>query len=165
MNFYETLSFYNNHFMNKRPSSMNETSALEGGDVKAEINQCNIESCSNSMLGKLKLASPSLLTVKNGLKYHFLHTKDVLYIKAAGSYSMIIMLNGDFFKSSKKLKVIAELLPDFFVRVHRSYLVNIYHVKEISENTGELKLINDVVVQITKKNKKTLIERARKTTA
>ena len=59
---------------------------------------------------------------------------DVLFIEAVRNYSRIITRNNEFLLSIN-LKIIEDKLPaPVFVRIHRTYLVNITKIDEVAEN-------------------------------
>ncbi len=59
---------------------------------------------------------------------------DVLFIEAERNYSRIITRSSDYLLSVT-LKVMDEKLPEaVFVRLHRTYLVNIHMIEEVGEN-------------------------------
>ena len=59
---------------------------------------------------------------------------DVLFIEAVRNYSRIITRNNEFLLSVT-LRIIEDKLPEsLFVRIHRTYLVNITMVDEVGEN-------------------------------
>ncbi|WP_336517105.1 LytR/AlgR family response regulator transcription factor [Pollutibacter soli] len=61
-------------------------------------------------------------------------TSDILYLEADRNYSRIFTRQKEYVLSIT-LKIIEEKLsPQYFLRIHRSYLVNILHVDEIAEN-------------------------------
>ncbi len=60
--------------------------------------------------------------------------KDILFIEAIRNYSKIITNGGEYLLSIT-LKKIEEKLPEtVFLRIHRSYLVNILLIEEVSDN-------------------------------
>lgn len=42
--------------------------------------------------------------------------------------------NNDHYQSNITLKELQTRLPEYFVRIHRSYIINIYHVKKITKD-------------------------------
>lgn len=42
--------------------------------------------------------------------------------------------NNDHYQTNITLKELQTRLPEYFVRIHRSYILNIYHVKKITKN-------------------------------
>jgi DNA-binding LytR/AlgR family response regulator len=59
---------------------------------------------------------------------------DILYLEADRNYSRIVTSNREYMLSTT-LKIIEEkMLLQMFMRIHRSYLINIKHVDEVTEN-------------------------------
>jgi DNA-binding LytR/AlgR family response regulator len=59
---------------------------------------------------------------------------DILYIEADRNYSQVFTRQKEFLLSLT-LKAIEEKLPaDIFVRIHRSYIINILQVEEVAES-------------------------------
>ena len=61
----------------------------------------------------------------------FLKIQDILYCKAAGSYTEVFLSGAGKNKVtiSKTLSKVQEaLIPDKFIRIHNSYVINIYHL-------------------------------------
>lgn len=83
---------------------------FKSNDVAAALQIINF-----SMPGKIEIRGV------NGKEY--LSPSDVLYIKSDGVYIEIFTFKGSIVQR-KLLKDIVEELPDNFIRVHRSYLVN-----------------------------------------
>ncbi|MDP9079781.1 MAG: LytTR family DNA-binding domain-containing protein [Bacteroidota bacterium] len=99
-----------------------------------------------------------VLPVANG--YEIFNLKDIIYLKAEGSYTQIISIN-DSVLASKNLKhfqFILEGASNFF-RIHRSIIVNIHYSKKllrddtaflILENGSKLPVANDRVDDLLK---------------
>ncbi|MEO6681436.1 MAG: response regulator [Ginsengibacter sp.] len=67
-------------------------------------------------------------------------TKDILYIEADRNYSRIYTTCKEFLLSTT-LKTIEERLPgELFIRIHRSYIINLSHVDEVCD--GHVIIIN-----------------------
>ncbi|MEO5966896.1 MAG: response regulator transcription factor [Ferruginibacter sp.] len=59
---------------------------------------------------------------------------DILYIEADRNYSRIFTKRKEYLLCTT-LKIIEEKLPkDLFIRIHRSYIINIAHVDEVGES-------------------------------
>jgi len=71
------------------------------------------------------------LPVKDGSKIHILPLSDILYIEAQDDYIRIKTETGKFLKKQTMKSIEALLPPASFVRIHRSYIVNVTCVKEI----------------------------------
>lgn len=72
--------------------------------------------------------------VKHKEKMIKIFIKDILYFMADRSYCHIFTKTGQFTLSLPLKSVELKLSTDLFVRVHRSYLVNITQIDELEEN-------------------------------
>lgn len=71
------------------------------------------------------------VVIKSGQKISIIPANDIKYIEAQDDYVMIYSDRGNFLKQ-KTMKYFEENLdPAEFIRIHRSYIVNITHVKQI----------------------------------
>lgn len=61
---------------------------------------------------------------------------DVLWIRADGDYSQLRMLDGRSELHDKSLAGLSAVLPPDFVRCHRSYVVNLRHVRSLHAGSG-----------------------------
>lgn len=61
---------------------------------------------------------------------------DVLWIRADGDYSELRLLDGRSELHDKSLAGLVAVLPPDFVRCHRSYLVNLRHVRTLHAGSG-----------------------------
>ena len=71
------------------------------------------------------------LMVKSHGNLTVLNIKDVLYIKGAGDYSEIHLLNKEIYLHSKSLESLLATLPTSFIRVHKSYITDIKFISNI----------------------------------
>ncbi len=71
------------------------------------------------------------IVVKDGPKIHIIPVDTVIYIEAQDDYVMIHSTEGNLLKQ-KTMKYFEEhLSPEDFLRVHRSYIVSIPHIKKL----------------------------------
>lgn len=113
---------------------------------------------------KMKLGLPT----QSGIK--FVTIENILYCKAEGNYSLI------HFKENKEqeivtrtLKELEELLTEFnFCRLHRSYLINLNHIKEyrrinhstdIDGDGGCVIMTNEAKIPVSRDKRKILLAR------
>lgn len=74
-----------------------------------------------------------ILFVKVDYRVVKVNVNDIRYIESMGEYMRIYLTNGSVLMTLLSIKRIGEMLPkDRFVRIHRSYLVNMLHVVEIA---------------------------------
>jgi two-component system LytT family response regulator len=71
------------------------------------------------------------IVIRTGQKILIIPVKDIKYLEAQDDYVMIYSEKGNFLKQ-KTMKYFEENLdPAEFIRIHRSYIVNILNVKQI----------------------------------
>ena len=76
------------------------------------------------------------LAVRSAGRTDLIPIETVAYVKAAGSYSELVLRNNNVRIHSKSLDRLLPLLPDNFERVHRSYIVRIDEVTQIRVQEG-----------------------------
>ncbi len=76
---------------------------------------------------------PKMLEVRGANGIEKLNPNDIIFIKSDGVYVELHTVNG-MVVQRKLLKEIIGQLPDFFLRVHRSYLVNINFIEQRSSS-------------------------------
>ena len=103
-----------------------------------------------------KIAIPG----QNGIT--FIDLNDIIYSEASNNYSKIVMKDGPGFLVSKTLKDVQEVLEeDNFLRVHRQYIINLNHVRQLNRNEGVLTMSNGDIIPVARNQKERLIERYR----
>lgn len=95
-------------------------------------------------------------------KVRFLNVKHISYIEADGTYSNIKMLNNEQFTTSKPLKHFEDLLSanKDFIRIHKSCLVNVIHIKEYTK--GEpciISMVDGKQFEVARRKKQEVLER------
>jgi len=107
----------------------------------------------NLTRGKLeqqpKLCIPSLKG------FQVVEVNDILYCEASGSYTNFYFTQQSSICSAKPIHDYEELLQDAgFVRVHKSFLVNLRHIKEyIRGEGGTIILTNNAEVEVSRRKK------------
>ncbi|MEO8108607.1 MAG: LytTR family DNA-binding domain-containing protein [Ginsengibacter sp.] len=72
-----------------------------------------------------------VLLLKEGNQIARVKTSEIYYIEAAGNYLKLFTSNGMIFHR-QTIKEFIESLPDtFFIRTHKSYIVNVEHISRI----------------------------------
>jgi len=105
---------------------------------------------------KLKLAIPQL----NG--FRFIDHSEIIFLKGERAYATIFLKDGSSVLASRNLKYFEELLASntAFFRCHRSYLVNLDHVKEyVRTDGGNLILQGEKSVSVSADRMPFLLER------
>lgn len=98
-----------------------------------------------------------------GIKY--IKLGEIVRCEANGNYTFFNLQSGVQELSSKPIKEYEELLEEFsFVRVHKSHLINLFHVKSYIKNEGGSVLLNDgSEVPISKTKKEEFLEKMKLT--
>jgi two-component system LytT family response regulator len=94
----------------------------------------------------------------NGLL--FCLVEDIICLIAEGSYTHLVMREKKRITLAKKLGDLADILPEQFLRIHHSHIVNLQHVvKFVKENNGLVVLTNGEELSVSKQRKKAFLEK------
>lgn len=86
---------------------------------------------------------------------------DVIYCESESSYTIFYLLNGRRITASKSI-IEYELLLERsgFCRIHKSFLVNLHHVKEyVRGEGGSVLLTDDRMIEVSRRKKEAFIAR------
>ncbi|MDN3652355.1 LytTR family DNA-binding domain-containing protein [Thalassotalea ponticola] len=99
--------------------------------------------------------TPTKIEASVGGKTHFISTSDIAYCQASGDYVQVHMSNQKQVLYSGTLKQLETALPSTFLKVHRSFIVNLEQVSCLSSNTADggnnLHLSNEQVVPVSRR--------------
>lgn len=87
--------------------------------------------------------------------YLFLETNEIMYLTAEGAYTMVFLRNNKKVLVSKSIKNLEEML-DFspFLRVHRSFIINLNAVKQyVKQDGGYIVMENEESISLSKEKK------------
>jgi len=76
--------------------------------------------------------SPKTICLKSYRDFHYVDTDNILYLKAANNATDVFMADGSTVNAYRSLKKFEQQLPDNFLRVHQSYMLNTKHVARIN---------------------------------
>ena len=71
------------------------------------------------------------IAVKSGSKIEIIAIGDIVYLESEGDYVMIHTKEGKFLKEKTMKYFEQHLDPDTFIRIHRSYIININEISRI----------------------------------
>lgn len=71
------------------------------------------------------------ICIKSHSDYQFVALQDVVFLKADNNTTDIKLHNGKIINAYKTLKHFENTLPFYFLRIHKSYIVNIHYVSRI----------------------------------
>ncbi|WP_187269292.1 LytR/AlgR family response regulator transcription factor [Algibacter pacificus] len=70
-----------------------------------------------------------------GQQHIRINFNDIKYIEAQKEYVALHLVNGEPVKTLLRLKNIEDILPkEYFMRIHRSFIVNLNHIVTVERN-------------------------------
>ena len=100
-------------------------------DVESTI---NIERLIEQFNREYKKNDATSIPVKVGDKVIFVRLDEVSYFQADEKYVSVVTKHAKSYTLDSSLKRLEEKLPDYFIRVHKSYLINKNLLKEIRKH-------------------------------
>lgn len=103
--------------------------------------------------GSKKIADKIAIPTPEGLLFIPVH--DIIYCHGLGNYTEFFLLNEQKITSSHTLKQYEELLSEhLFFRAHKSYLINLSHIKKYLRGEGGTAVMsNGHEIEIARRNK------------
>lgn len=98
-------------------------------DIKKEDVQQLLDLIKNQAKPKKTFSLP----IKKGDKIILVDYEDIAYLNAADKYVNVVLINGQIYLSNKTMTQLEIMVPDTFIRVHRSYLINQNYIAEIEK--------------------------------
>ena len=93
----------------------------------------------------------------------FIPLTDIVYCRAEKNWTIIALKGQTFFQVCQTLKSIEERInSDYFMRAHRSYLVNLYQIEKIQGCYEQLEMTEGHSVPVSRRRKKELKQALRK---
>ncbi|NNC34135.1 MAG: DNA-binding response regulator [Croceitalea sp.] len=85
---------------------------------------------------------PTTLCLKTYSDYHYIDTREILYLRADNNATDFFMRDGDKISALKTLKSFELTLPKNFIRIHQSYILNSRYVSRINYGKSTCTLKN-----------------------
>ncbi len=135
--------------------------------VKRATKRIAINSTNNNVtallhnLQKTQTPQEMKLCIASVKGFQVVDLKNILYCEASGSYTNFNFTDKHQLCSAKTIHEYEELLADVgFVRIHKSFLVNLLHVKEyVRGEGGSVLLSNGVEVEVSRRKKDFFLSR------
>jgi len=92
-------------------------------------------------------------------KYHLISLRDICYFRSEGYLVEVHLKSGKSELTDKSLSQLEQILPDHFIRIHRSYIVDLREVVSYYHNKGGLYhviLKDETVLPLGRKYNRTL---------
>ena len=129
--------------------------------VQPELLKPVVEKVINSLNTKNSLeVSSGKISVPVFDGFEILEYNEIVFCKSDNNYTEFILTDNRKVVVSKTLKYIEDSLPgNIFFRVHKSYLVNINHIKKyIKSDGGELLLSNKKLIPVSRTQRDDLLK-------
>ncbi|MBC7849163.1 MAG: response regulator transcription factor [Chitinophagaceae bacterium] len=109
----------------------------------------------NRMMPEMKLCIPSLKG------FQVINIRDIVFCEAASNYTNFHLLDRSTICASKPIQEYEELLEDAgLLRTHKSFLINMAHIKEyLRGEGGTVLLTNNVEVEVSRRRKEYFINK------
>jgi two-component system LytT family response regulator len=90
--------------------------------------------------------------------------ENIIRLQADDNYTKVFTISGKQYMISRPLKDFERALPaEHFVRTHKSYIINIRHLKNFSNEDGGVAILNDgIKVPISKRKNSTFFDALKK---
>lgn len=106
----------------------------------------------------LTVEKPDEIMIPTSKGYEIVSIKSILYFIADGSYTSIVIEGGSKLMVSKNIKTYEDKLsPYSFLRIHKSFLINLKQIKLISKADGGFVEMKDGKILQISKSKKDLV--------
>lgn len=102
------------------------------------------------------------IAVKDGSHIHIIHLKELIYIQACGDYVTLFTSNGEYLKEETMKYLESNLPADKFLRIHRSFIVNLEQIQQVElfgKETYHVLLKNGATLRASNTGYKLLKER------
>lgn len=107
-----------------------------------------------SLKTEQKKNKKNTLIIRANRKNHSIKLADLLYIESLSDYVKVVTTKRELV-TREKITKLDSILPDQFIRVHRSFIINKAKVKSFN-HTGAV--INDIPIPISRTYKKSALE-------
>ncbi|UNZ00032.1 LytTR family DNA-binding domain-containing protein [Zhouia spongiae] len=98
---------------------------------KKEHQSAKITSILQQITGSISQKTLTSITIKNGKRIIFIKLEEVSHFKAGDKYVSVYTKNGEEHLTCQSLNTLENQLPDRFIRIHRSIIINKDLIKEI----------------------------------
>ncbi len=110
----------------------------------------------NVLMDNLKSKDSTLqkIAIPSNDGYAFINVNDIISLEADGKYTKIVTQSGLKSLSTKNIGEFEELLnSDLFFRTHKSWIVNLNHVKKFLKTESQVLLSNETSADVSSRKK------------
>jgi len=85
---------------------------------------------------------------------------EIVHAVAAGNYTEVHLSGNRKIKVLRKLKEVVQILPeDYFMRIHRSHLINLEYATQFDQTNAKVTLSNGAIIPIAQNRRGNFISR------
>lgn len=101
------------------------------------------------------------IVVHESNKINFIGCSEIIYLTSKGNYTYLYLKNNKKILSSSTLKIYQEMLPEsIFIRVHKSFIININYVSAYAKDDGGfIEMTDGSIVCISRRRKNEFLEK------
>lgn len=104
--------------------------------VGKPFDQERIDKALSKLQDSKRIQGTQFLTVRRSGELIKVPLADLCFVKGADNYSELNLSDEQTYLHDKSLEKISKILPERFVRIHKSYLVDLSRVSKINSKTG-----------------------------
>lgn len=96
----------------------------------------------------------SMIRVADMVRVYFIPVDDIVFFESKGSYTIMYMIDSNQVVLSKCLKTFYEQVKGRgFFRIHKSYVVNLQHMKSFHKGNGNILMQNGKEIKVAKRRR------------
>jgi len=100
----------------------------------------------------------NFISVKDKSMHIKIPFKEIQWLEIDGNYTSLVLVSGKKYIQKQSLKKYLAKLDDSFKQIHRSYVVNTYHVKSMDINSNVLEFRDGQTLPVGSKYKTTILK-------
>lgn len=97
---------------------------------------------------------PKRICLAHSSKLQVVNIYDIIYLESDGHYTIFHFSNGTKSVLSKTMKYYEGIIGKNFIRVHRTYLVNLDYIKEYNFDELRIKLLSGKLIDVSRRKSK-----------
>ena len=102
---------------------------------------------------------PERITIHHSKGIRIIEIAELDFLESSGNCTILHFIDGQQYLDTRTLKVYEALLPDFFNRVHRSFMINLKEAREILHGNDQVVVLKSgKSIPVSRERKKDLIE-------
>lgn len=147
----ESLTYLNPfpYFVAVAPDESAALAAIKAGFSDYIIDTLTLHTLGQTLFKFEKRTPKKLITnlcIKSYSDYQFVNLDEIVYLKADNNTTDINLINKKVINAFKTLKHYENRLPFYFLRIHKSYIVNINHVSRIHFSKAKCYINYDEII-------------------